>query len=105
MMKEVIGFTGIKALQRLAERLSDPEVDGITLEVGHTEEGVYLLALDDRGFKVLLTVTEAKAVLLAIAGMLEAAPEMSAVTGLRMLAEALMLGVNHAKQAERHTVH
>lgn len=101
-MKTVIGFTGPEAFGELANRLDDPDVDGVDLQVGQTATGELKIALEDRGFTVVLTVNETVAAADAVCRLASECPERR-TSGLAMLAEALFMALEHV--GCRGTVH
>lgn len=101
-MRTVTGITGIAAVQELASRLSDPEVDGLTVEVGHTSAGEFIVILTDRDFVVLMTVGQVQATLAGIAQAAESHPSLNTDPAIRLLATGLVEAIHHVKQRTLH---
>ena len=103
-MRTFTGYSGTRAVAELFGRLHDAEAaDGLLVELGHTEQGHYLILLTDRDFRVILTTEQAEAVLRSLAAMVRAVPELADDQATSLLGTALVEALGH--MPGRHTVH
>ena len=102
-MRTFSGYSGPRAIATLFDRLHDADVDGLVVELGHTEQGHYLVLLTDRDFRVILTTKQAEAVLRSLAAMVRAVPELRDDRASSLLGTALVEALDHVRT--KPTVH